>query len=811
MKTNMHKSLLRVSISAALLCGILANTNAIAASNNNDLPSTQLLNDRSTQATYFIENKGQIKQTDGQPAPYVKYLLQSGNVNLYLLEEGGIAYQFNQLHYPEGYKELMADRMAKSEELEKMDSMQNDIRLETYRMDMKLIGANPNAKITTQGKSADYMQYYTHNALFVHYYKKITYHQVYPGIDWVVYITANGGLKYDFVVQPGAAPNRIKMEFTHQEELYVDRSGNLIQGNLMGKLTDHAPVSLQEGKPIATKFKLTGNVVSFELGSYNPQQEMVIDPALLWATYYGGTYSEQNSTCAVDGSGNVYLSGTTYSNSSIASGGHQNTFGGALWDSDAYLVKFNSGGVRQWATYYGGSNDDIGFSCTADGNGNVYLSGWTISSNNIASGGHQNTYAGAFLVKFTSGGVRQWATYYGGGSGSRGLSCVTDGIGNVYLVGNVSSTSSNNIASGGHQNTYGGGSNDAFLVKFNSAGVRQWATFYGGNKDEYNCTCAVDGSGNVYLSGTTESTTNIASGGHQNTSAGYPYTDAFLVKFNSGGVRQWATYLGGSNSEEGYSCAVSVNGDVYLSGKTQSLDSISFNGHQNLPSGGADAFLVKFNSGGIRQWATYYGGIGWDEGFSCTTDGIGNVYLAGTTSSTFNIALGGYQNTYGGGMWARNAFLVKFNSGGVRQWATYYGGSDYDKGYSCAADGNGNVYLAGVATSTNLASGGHQNTNAGSVQVDGGDAFLAKFQGSTGVGIEEINKTSFIVFPNPTMGQFTLQTTKSGVFELLDLMGKVIRTFTITTSSFVINEKLPAGIYFMREQDSGNAVKLVLE
>jgi hypothetical protein len=210
--------------------------------------------------------------------------------------------------------------------------------------------------------------------------------------------------------------------------------------------------------------------------------------------------------------------------------------------------------------------------------------------------------------------------------------------------------------------------------------------------------CVVDASGNVYLAGSTNGSTNaIAAGGHQNT-----YGGAFLVKFNATGIRLWATYYGGSGNDGAHSCAVDGSGNVYLAGSTVMATSIAAGGHQNTFGGNAfidsDAFLVKFNSVGVRQWATYYGGSAFDTGFSCVTDGTGNVYLAGFTESTTAIAFGGYQNTYGG---YTDAFLVKFNNIGIRQWGTYYGGSAYSLGYSCAVDSSGNVYLAGYTSSSN--------------------------------------------------------------------------------------------------------------
>jgi hypothetical protein len=683
------------------------------ASKNIDLKNAQNMMQKSSWA--FEENKGQVTGADGKN---VKFVFKDGNLSMFLMQTG-IAYQFHKITYPEGYKPL--DKFASIEEHEKMEKLQSQIKTETYRMDVILEDANSNPKISTKGKSNDYIQYYNLNALDVRSYQKVTYYEVYPNIDWVVYINKNAGInepkvKYDFIVHPGGDPSKIKLKTEWVEELTSNADGSITLNNKMGSVTEQPPVSFQDGKTIETNFVVNKETISFYLENFDKSKDIIIDPGLVWATYYGGA-GDESAHCAVYGSGNVYLVGHTNSTIGIASGGHQNTFGGG--SSDAFLVKFNSAGIRQWATYYGGSGQDIAHYCAVDSSGNVYLAGYTGSTIGIASGGHQNTLGGgsldAFLVKFNSGGIRQWATYYGGSSTDYGRSCAVDGSGNVYLAGQTISTSG--IASGGHQDTLGGSSSDAFLVKFNSAGIRQWATYYGGSGLDAGYSCAVDGSGNVYLTGYTGSAIGIASGGHQNTYGSG--NDAFLVKFNSAGVRQWATYYGESVSDNGYSCTVDGSGNVYLAGETRSTSDIASGGHQNTIGGSWDAFLVKFNSAGVRQWATYYGGSGNDYAYYCVVDGSGNVYLLGQTASTSGIASGGHQNTFGGQF---DAFLVKFNSAGVRQWGTYYGGSGHDIAHSCALDGSGSVYLAGQTLSTSgIASGGHQNTIGGSW-----DAFLVK-------------------------------------------------------------------------------------
>lgn len=390
-----------------------------------------------------------------------------------------------------------------------------------------------------------------------------------------------------------------------------------------------------------------------------------------WASYYGGAGIDGGVSCATDGSGNVYLAGITQSNTGTViatAGSHQSTIGG---NDDAFLVKFNTLGVRQWGTYYGGTGTDVGNACATDGSGNVYLAGRTSSITGTAigtAGSHQSTIGGnddAFLVKFSSLGVRQWGTYYGGTGFDYGYSCITDGLGNVYLSGYSASNSGTVIATAGsHQSTFGG-TDDAFLVKFNSLGARQWGTYYGGSGFEYGYSCTTDGSGNVYLAGYTSSNTGTAiatTGSHQSAFGGID--DAFLVKFNTSGVRQWGSYYGGSGSENGYFCSTDGSGNVYLAGYTQSNTGTviaTAGSHQSTFGGSSDAYLVKFNTSGIRQWGTYYGGAGDDRGWSCCTDGSSNLYLVGNTSSNIGTVIstvGSHQSIFGGGSY--DAFLVKF-------------------------------------------------------------------------------------------------------------------------------------------------------
>ncbi len=679
-------------------------------------------------ASGFEENKGQVLTNTGEAASFVRYRLSEGNADIFLLGNG-IAYQFNQTHYPEGYAALRMDAGRDPAKGQELDALRKEISRETYRMDMLLEGANADALITTEGRSEEYTNYNGQDAMEVHSYSRVTYHEIYPGIDWVVYTTAKG-LKYDFVLRPGADPALIQLRFKDHEELLVDADGQLIHGNRMGQFIEERPVSFQNGKEVGTRFVLDGDRLSFAVDAYDRSQPLTIDPDRIWATYYGGSELDVGASCTVDNDGNVYLAGTTNSTSAIASGGYQSTFAGGEWD--AFLVKFNASGARLWATYYGGTGDELVGSCAVDGDSNVYLSGTTNSGSAMSSGGHQGAFGGikdAFLVKFNASGVRQWATYYGGTAEDSGNACAVDGGGNVYLAGTTSSSTA--IAYGGHQNVIGGGgSEDAFLVKFNTNGIRQWATYYGGMGNDWGRSCTVDGSDNVYLAGGTGSSAAIATGGHQTTNAGS--ADAYVVKFSSNGTRQWGTYYGGPDYDVAYSCAVDGGGNVFLAGQTDSYEGISYHGHQEDPGGWLDEmFLAKFNPSGALEWGTYYGGWGYKYVGSCAVDLIGNVYLSGATNADLGISYYGYQDVPGSDpddFLDSDAFLAKFNTNGLLQWGTFYGGIESESSGPCAVGNGGMVYLCGSTSSIGpIASGGHQNAFGGG----DADAFLVKFDGTS--------------------------------------------------------------------------------
>jgi hypothetical protein len=715
-----------------------------AQADKGTLPSGNILMKQKT--LKLTENKGQVRGFDGSLHPEVNFIAGSGNLEVFI-SENGLSYQFLKNNYNNENAEH-GSVAARPKGSKKRPGL---ISSETFRIDMQLENANRHLRITREGKSTSFMNYYSKGVLDVHTFDKITYHNVYNGIDWTIY-TNGDQFKYDFIVHPGADPGQIKLKFGHQEGLSLNRDGSFSINCRLGIITEQKPESYQGNTAIKTEFILENNTIKFNVAKYDQSKELIIDPAVIWSTFFGG-FIDQIYDCVTDKSANVYIAGVTGGGNLFPPGGHQQTFGGG--GSDAFLAKFDPTGVLLWGTYYGGDGFDEGLSCTVDASDNVFLCGTTESTAGIASGGHDNSLDGiaidGFLAKFASNGTLQWGTYYGGSDFDFGTDCAADNNGNIYLVGYT--FSSNGISTTGAHKTTLGGIEDMYLVKFNGFGVRQWGTYFGGANDEDGIpSCATDPSGNIFLSGATNSS-NFITNGHQ-TFFGGGSSDAFLAKFNAAGVISWSTYYGGSGTDRATGCATDSQGNCYLTGTTDSQSGIFYQGFKNyftsMPKTD-DGFLVRFNANGVRQWGTYYGGSGTEENMFCLIDKNDNVYLGGATNSINQIASGEYLSTKGSN---KDGFIVKMTSSGNRTWGMYVAGANEDYAWAGAIDANNELYVAGYTRSkTEFGLNGHQNVNNG---VENG--FLTKYCNGeppaqlgaiSGNSVQcEFNKVTFSVAPS---------------------------------------------------------------
>lgn len=317
-----------------------------------------------------------------------------------------------------------------------------------HRIDFDLIGSNPNCEIITYEPSSDYLNYYTtgtqtEGVTNIRTFKSVTYKNIYINIDLEFIADDVRGFKYNFVIHPGGNLSLIKMKIT-DPEIKVSSSRSLILKNTSGTIEEAIPESYfvcgDVKKPVKVYFK---KIVKNEFGLGSDDEfpffsTLIIDPIpyRIWGTYYGGSDADNLAYCALDQNGNVFLGGTTWSTNNIATAGaYQSTISGG---TDGYLVKFNSDGVRQWGTYYGGTDAENVYTCVTDHYGNSFIGGQTYSYNNIATpGACQTTFGGlqdGFLAKFNTAGLRQWGTYYGGTDIDYIISSATDDNGDIYIT-----------------------------------------------------------------------------------------------------------------------------------------------------------------------------------------------------------------------------------------------------------------------------------------------------------------------------------------------------------------------------------------
>lgn len=543
-------------------------------------------------------------------------------------------------------------------------------------------------------------------------FARVRYRSVYPSID-LVYYGRGQQLEYDFIVDPGADPSVIQWEIDGARGLEITAEGNL-DIHLPGGVVRHEkPVVYQpagDGKrPVEGGFRLLAeNRVGFKIGPYDHSRTLVIDPVLLYSTYLGARSRDQANAVAVDPQGNIYVAGYTQSiDFPTTPGSLQPAFLGG--DEDAFVTKLNPGGAtRIFSTFLGGTNNDRVNSLAVDASGNVVICGETRSTNfPVSAGVLQRTYGGGerdgFAAKLASNGSDLiFSTYLGGSEVDACNGVATDPAGNVYAAGTTESA--NFPFSGGQvfQPAFGGGSEDAFLVRLDPAGGTIYSMFLGGSQSDGARAVAADAAGRAYIAGYTQSDNfPVDSQAAQPSRRGD--RDAFLfVMTPPGRLQQTGTFYGGGGRDEANAVTLDADGNVYIAGLTRSVDfPRALASAQNVYGGAGDAFVVKFNPQVSEVlYATFLGGAGEDVASAVAADFAGNVLVAGTTTSR-NFPMGaqlGPQDQFGGG--GSDAFFAKIDpQGRMLLQSSYVGGTGDDAARAAAADIQGNIYLAGVTES----------------------------------------------------------------------------------------------------------------
>jgi len=802
-----------------LFIGIFSLLSLTAFAGNKD--ANQMLHASAKNTYLFEENKGQIKDQNWQPRPDVLFSGEANGLVHHVLANG-ISYQMTKVESIKPAEEHFRKGHLPGKEAEMVPD-----QIGIYRVDVRWVNNNPNMEIIKSNPSKDYNNYYNvpegvEPALYVRKYEKVTLKNIWQGID-LEYYSKDGILESDWIVHQASDLNKIKFTIKGAN-LSIDAEGNLVMQTPYGTIKEGGLKVFQSGKSLEASWKLNGEEVSFSVKNYHPELPIRIDPPTrLWGTYYGGSGYEDCRGIVTDCLSNVLGTGFTYSTSAISTiGVHQTNYGGGIYD--AFIVKFDSSGTRLWCTYYGGNKGDVCYGIVIDNSedieeysGTVLVTGWTESTTGIATAGSfQPSFGGgfgdAFIAKFDSVGILIWGTYFGGNEYDISYSIAMDKLQNIYLTGNTNSTS--NISTSNAHQPISGGSDDAFVVAFDSSGFQLWGTYYGGINGECGYGITTDVYGNVLVTGYTSSSLGISTSGvHQDSLGGY--LDAFIVKFNSLGIRIWGTYYGGNLLELCNAITTDGSGNIFVAGKTESSSSIATNGaYQTNYKGYTDAFIAKFDSNGTILWGTYFGDVDNDNAIALLADSNGNVITTGLTESSSNIStIGAFQANLNG---LYDAFVVKFNSNGNCNWATYYGGNDLEIGFCITNDKNNSIYVAGSTTSTtSISTIGAYQTNFG-LDVD---AFIVKFQDDTTTSIfpERFIPFSATLFPNPSLDESYLQilAEKNGevLLEISDLNGRVLNKDTENILpgenciQLNVQDFIP-GIYFVKLSIDGYAQTL---
>ncbi len=312
-----------------------------------------------------------------------------------------------------------------------------------------------------------------------------------------------------------------------------------------------------------------------------------------WLKQLGSSAKDYAQSIAVDGSGNVYLAGSTKGD----------LVGSSAGDYDAWFAKYNAAGNQQWIQQLGTASDDRAWSIAVDGSGNVYVAGSTEG----ALGGKSRGSDDVWLAKYDTKGTRQWIKQLGTTEADIAWSIAVDSGGNVYLAGYTYG------ALGGKSQ----GREDAWLAKYNTRGTRQWIQQLGTTEEDWACGIAVDGSGNVYVAGYTYG--ELEEGKHVGD------RNAWLAKYDAEGTQIWIELLSSLKWNFAGSIAVDDSSNVYVAGGTKGAMV------KGKHIGGRDAWFAKFDTEGTRRWIEQLGTAEDDSASGIAVDGSGNVYVTGYT------------------------------------------------------------------------------------------------------------------------------------------------------------------------------------
>jgi gliding motility-associated-like protein len=703
----------------------------------------------------FIENKGQIVDQRGKTNTSVKYLLNTNGLNVQLREKGFSydVYETEKIPLTKKDKEFYSSNLSFDNKNEIPDY---SLKYNFHRIDIDFLNTSQNVKLIAEEKSKDYDNYYNvahdrNGITNVHKYQKVTYQNIYNQIDVVFFIPNDStkAVEYNFIVKPGGKVSDIQLKIEGGKTELVE---NKIQMNLrFGKMEETIPMSWTEQGNRKNEIKINykkikKNVYGFEGDLNSSEKTIVIDPVpiRLWGSYFGvGYQADKVNAIKSDNNQNIIFSGTTYNSNNVATAGAFQITGLPIWDT-AFLAKMNSNGIRIWGTYVKNNNNEaIILDIELNSLNEIYIAGYVWDqdglANTITTPGSFKEFGSGFsregmLIKFNENGQRIWGTFYGGEGFDEIRTIELDNDENLIIAGrtrslNGISTNDAYLLNNPNSSFYSLG----FFSKFSPNGDRIYGSYFRGEIDY----TSVDSNNDIYFSGQyyeSPEYTNITTlNAHQTQCY---MRDIFVVKFNSNFNLEWCTYYGGNEYTSSFGNSDRVTGigtdnsnNIYLIGTTSSNNNIATPGSfkESQAVGSVDAFIVKFNSFGVRQWGTYFGGNNTMFHETCESASIsseGNIFIAGNSRNYIELlsTANSFQPIPRG---SDECFFAKFNSTGNLIWSSYYGTPSQD--YIGNIHFNNNfIYLIGY--STGIASNGNDLGTPGTHMPNGSGLFLAKFQ-----------------------------------------------------------------------------------
>jgi gliding motility-associated-like protein len=577
--------------------------------------------------------------------------------------------------------------------------------------------------------------------------------EVYPGIG--MRIDGSKGLKYDWLVAPGADPGQITMRYEGVDELRVEHGLVFIETSV-GRVVEQRPVAWQEvhgqRRPVDCRYVKDGDRVRFELPyGHDPRYPLVIDPVVVFSSYSGSFADNFGFTATYDESGHLYGGGHVLGVGYPTTTGvlQPGFMGGAV---DMGITKFSPDGTALvWSTYIGGSGNEVPHSMVVNSDDELFILGSTGSTNfpttpgcfdNTYGGGNNPPFVGLYGFTYTTGSdavvlhlssdaTQLIGSTYVGGAGNDGLNqntpvnrnygdpfrgeIIVDADGNPLVV---TSTASNGLPTtpGAVQTTLQG-QLDAYVFRMDP-GLTQllWATYYGGSGIDAGFGIQVSSTGEIYITGGTTSTNLPSAGTPVSPSYGGGQTDGFIARFHpSGSPLLSTTYVGGTGLDLSYFVQLDVNDDVYVVGQTTGPYPVTPGKYAN-PN--ATQFIHKF-SGDLSTslWSTRIGGSGGENispsaflvshcgqiyfsGWAGTTNAAG---AAGLSSSTIGLPVtaDAFQSTTNGS----DFYLMMLEpEAEALGYATFFGGvaAEHVDGGTSRFDKNGIVYQAVCAGCSNL-------------------------------------------------------------------------------------------------------------